>query len=38
MRERAEAVGGTCVAGPGGNGWLVHALLPIGGHRVTGEQ
>jgi signal transduction histidine kinase len=38
MRERAEAVGGTCVAGPGGNGWLVHALLPLGGHRVTGEQ
>jgi signal transduction histidine kinase len=38
MRERAEAVGGTCVAGPGGTGWLVHALLPLGGHPITGEQ
>lgn len=38
MRERAEAVGGTCAAGPGGNGWLVHAHLPLEGHRVTGEQ
>jgi signal transduction histidine kinase len=28
MRERAEAVGGTCTAGPGGHGWLVHACLP----------
>ncbi len=28
MRERAQAVGGTCTAGPGGTGWLVHAVLP----------
>ncbi|MCU1344147.1 MAG: hypothetical protein JWL70_413 [Acidimicrobiia bacterium] len=28
MRERAEAVGGTCTAGPQGSGWLVHASLP----------
>jgi signal transduction histidine kinase len=28
MRERAQAVGGTCTAGPGGTGWLVHAALP----------
>jgi len=28
MRERAEAVGGRCTAGPGGTGWLVHATLP----------
>jgi signal transduction histidine kinase len=38
MRERAEAVGGTCVAGPGGNGWLVHALLPLGGRPIASEQ
>jgi signal transduction histidine kinase len=29
MRERAEAVGGTCSAGPGASGWLVHASLPL---------
>ncbi len=29
MRERAEAVGGTCSAGPGGLGWLVRAEVPI---------
>jgi signal transduction histidine kinase len=29
MRERAEAVGGTCSAGPGGRGWVVHASLPL---------
>ena len=28
MRDRAEGVGGTCVAGPGGRGWLVRASLP----------
>ncbi|HEX3492691.1 MAG TPA: histidine kinase [Streptosporangiaceae bacterium] len=28
MRERAEMHGGTCTAGPGGAGWLVHATLP----------
>jgi signal transduction histidine kinase len=30
MRDRAQAVGGTCQAGPGGQGWLVHASLPLG--------
>ena len=29
MRERAEAIGGTCVAGPGGPGWRVHASVPL---------
>ena len=29
MRERAEALGGQCEAGPGGSGWLVHAALPL---------
>jgi signal transduction histidine kinase len=29
MRERAEALGGTCAAGPGGTGWLVVATLPL---------
>ena len=29
MRERAEALGGTCAAGPGGTGWLVLATLPL---------
>jgi len=33
MRERARAVGGTCSAGPGGRGWLVHARLPIAAAR-----
>jgi signal transduction histidine kinase len=28
MRERAEAVGGSCTAGPDGGGWLVQASLP----------
>jgi signal transduction histidine kinase len=28
MRERAEAVGGTFTAGPGGHGWIVTASLP----------
>jgi len=31
MRERAESLGGTCVAGPGGRGWLVRATLPVNG-------
>jgi len=31
MRERAEAIGGTCEAGPGGHGWLVRATLPLAG-------
>ncbi len=30
MRERAESLGGTCEAGPGGRGWLVRATLPLG--------
>jgi len=30
MRERAESVGGSCAAGPGGHGWLVRATLPLG--------
>lgn len=29
MRERAESLGGRCVAGPGGSGWRVHAELPL---------
>ncbi len=29
MRERAEALGGSCEAGPGGHGWLVRARLPL---------
>lgn len=29
MRERAESLGGTCQAGPGGHGWLVRATLPL---------
>ncbi|HEY3951982.1 MAG TPA: sensor histidine kinase [Streptosporangiaceae bacterium] len=29
MRERAELLGGTCTAGPGGQGWLVTATLPL---------
>jgi signal transduction histidine kinase len=31
MRERAEAIGGTCEAGPAGVGWRVHASVPIKG-------
>jgi len=31
MRERAESLGGCCVAGAGagGRGWLVRATLPL---------
>jgi signal transduction histidine kinase len=29
MHERAEAVGGSCDAGPGGSGWRVRASVPI---------
>jgi signal transduction histidine kinase len=29
MRERAEALGGSLQAGPGGRGWLVRAVLPL---------
>ena len=28
MAERARALGGTCTAGAGGQGWLVTARLP----------
>jgi signal transduction histidine kinase len=30
MRERAEELGGTCQRGPGPDGGLVRALIPIG--------
>jgi signal transduction histidine kinase len=36
MRERAESLGGSCQAGPGGRGWLVQATLPLGGRRKEG--
>jgi signal transduction histidine kinase len=29
MRERAESLGGSCQAGPGGRGWLVQAAFPL---------
>jgi len=32
MRERAEALGGSCTAGAGGAGWLVRAELPLRGN------
>lgn len=32
MRERAEAIGGTCEAGPAGAGWRVHASVPVKGN------
>jgi len=35
MRERAEAVGGSCEAGPGGSGWRVHASVPISRNTTT---
>jgi signal transduction histidine kinase len=35
MRERAESLGGTCQAGPGGQGWLVRATLPLEAARRT---
>ena len=31
MRERAQAIGGTCEAGPAGTGWRVHASIPVKG-------
>jgi signal transduction histidine kinase len=31
MRERAESLGGSCQAGPGGRGWLVRARFPLAG-------
>jgi signal transduction histidine kinase len=33
MRERAQSLGGTCTAGPGGRGWLVQAVLPLNPSR-----
>lgn len=33
MRERAESLGGSCAAGPGGQGWLVQAALPLDATR-----
>jgi signal transduction histidine kinase len=37
MRERAESVGGSCQAGPGGRGWVVDASLPLAvGRRTEG--
>jgi signal transduction histidine kinase len=33
MRERAESLGGSCQAGPGGQGWLVQATLPLPASR-----
>jgi signal transduction histidine kinase len=36
MRERAESLGGSCEAGPGGRGWLVRATLPLTGGTLTG--
>jgi signal transduction histidine kinase len=33
LRERAESLGGSCVVGPGGAGWLVRAELPLRGPR-----
>ena len=37
MRERAEALGGTCQAGPGGRGWLVQAMLPLAASRPRAD-
>ncbi|HEX4222391.1 MAG TPA: histidine kinase [Pseudonocardiaceae bacterium] len=34
MRARADAVGGTLIAGPVGTGWLVRAELPVAEGRV----
>jgi signal transduction histidine kinase len=35
MKERAESLGGSCQAGPGGHGWLVRARLPLTSNRQT---
>jgi len=37
MRERAEALGGACQAGPGGRGWLVQATLPLAATRPRAD-
>jgi signal transduction histidine kinase len=34
MRERAESLGGTLAAGPGGSGWRIHAVLPVRAGRL----
>jgi hypothetical protein len=37
--ERAESLGGSCEAGPGGQGWLVAARLPLAaGGRQKGAM
>jgi signal transduction histidine kinase len=36
MTERAEGLGGTLTAGPGGPGWRVEATWPAGAQGVTG--
>jgi len=36
MAERAGAVGGQCTAGPGGQGWLVTASLPLDARASRG--
>jgi signal transduction histidine kinase len=38
MAERADALGGRCTAGPGGQGWLVTASLPLGAGTPRGAQ
>jgi signal transduction histidine kinase len=38
MRERAESVGGSLQAGPGGSGWLVIATLPLTASRGSRLQ
>jgi signal transduction histidine kinase len=35
MRERAELLGGHCTAGPGGQGWLVAATLPLSPGQIS---
>ena len=35
MRERAALLGGTLTAGPGGDRWTVHALLPLAEHTLA---
>jgi signal transduction histidine kinase len=37
MRERAESLGGSCQAGPGGRGWLVRATLPLAATRPRAD-
>jgi signal transduction histidine kinase len=36
MSERAQALGGTLTAGPGGRGWLVRASLPVAADHPAG--